>query len=417
MNILTKIRFGVWAMHPMTAEAYLPIVAQLLKGDLSVLRNTEGSSATPKQTVEGVNYIFQDGSQTPYYNQFVQAAQSGVAIYDIEGAITKADQECGPDGTVTLMRQIRMLDKNPNIVGHILNIDSGGGEATNIAEVARFIRMEVTKPIIAHFNGLMCSAAYGIGCAADEVYATLNTDIVGSIGVLTTIVDWKPYFEAQGLKLHEIYADASVDKNDDYHEALKGNYEPLKKNLLNPFADQFINLVKTMRPATAQNAAFFTGKTFLAQDANGLIDGIRPFNESINRVFQLAKAQNANNSPQNSSSKNTTNMKIFGIDFGTVAKAENGDVTLTAEQYAKLEAASTTANVNAETIATMKADVDAIKADVAATSKTVILLKEWADAAPAANVAKPQGTPPAAKNEAIEKLNSTFAQMAGFQEA
>lgn len=414
MNILTKIRFGVWAMHPMAAEAYLPVIAQLLKGNLTVLKNDGTASNSPNQKIEAAQYAFEDGSQTRWYSDFVDKNQRGVAIYNIEGAITKADQECGPSGTVTLMRQMRMLDNNANIDGHVLNIDSGGGEATNIAEVARFIRSDLKKPVIAHFNGLMCSAAYGIGCAADEVYATLGTDIVGSIGVMMTIADWKAYFEKEGLKLHDIYADQSTDKNQDFYAALDGNYEPLKKNLLNPFAEQFISLVQSMRPGTVAHEDVFTGKVFLAQDAKrkGLIDGTRSFNDSVNRVFEMSKKGNIK---QNSSSKNKTNMKIFGIDLGLVAKSENGDVTMTAEQYAKLEAASTTANDNAETITAVTTKVDAMEKNMATLIEAVTGLKAWADATPAAAVAKPQEAPKNEAPNAVQNLNTIFAKMAGVK--
>lgn len=405
MKILEKIRFGVWAMHPMSAEAYMPIVAQLLRGDMRL--NTEGVSKETK--VEEVTYAFEDGTTAEWYREFASSEKNGVAVYDIQGAITKNDQYCGPSGTVTLMRQMRSLDKNPNITGHLLNIDSGGGEATNISEVARFIRSDIQKPVVAHFNGLMCSAAYGIGCAADEITATLNTDIVGSIGVMMTLVDWKAYFEKQGLTIHDIYADQSTNKNGEFYAAMEGNFEPLKTSLLNPFAESFIASVKTMRPGTAQFSEVFTGKTYLAQDAvsNGLIDGIRTYEDSVKRVFEMSKKRGAAIQNQNQIFQNQNNtqmeIKLFGKTI-IATKADDGTVTMSAEQFGILEAASQTATDNSTAIAELNAKVDKLQA--------------WADATPAAAPATPtQGAPVPTQATAVDQLNSIFAQMAGQKPA
>lgn len=410
MRLLETLHTAVWAIHPMTAEAYLPLVANILKGNVSPY--------VVPQTIEKAQKIqseYVSRSGKTYYRQ-ADAGEQVVSIYSIEGAITKADQYCGPSGTVTLMRDLMRNDKMDSVLGHLMEFDSGGGEATNIEEVSKFIRANIKKPVITHFNGLMCSAALGIGCAADEVYATLNTDVIGSVGVFMTIADWKAYFEKEGLVLHEIYATQSTNKNADFHEALKGNYEPIQKNLLDPFASSFIALVQQMRPATMGHPDIFTGKTYLAQDAQakGLIDGLMTFGDAVQRVFQLADQRSANN--PSFSNPNNLSMKIFGIEIG--AKSEDGSYKLTAEQVTQLEAASAQANDNTTVIESLrqenKANADAINAltkRVEDNEKATAELQKWQSETPATAAAAPQGGGESQPEETKpwEEFNKTYA--------
>lgn len=360
---------------------YLPLVTSILRGENLMLAEKR------PEKISMTSYIAADRMS----NKNPQSSGS-IAIYTVEGAITKADQFCGPEGTDALMRSMRQAEANPQIVGHLLDMNSGGGEGTNTQEVAKMIRTELQKPVVVHFNGLLCSAAYYIACAADEIYATLPTDIVGSVGCLITIADFSAALEAKGIKIHEIYATAATEKNDIFIEAFKGNYEPIKTQLLNPFNAQFHATVKKMRPETANHEAIFTGKNFLAQDAtsNGLIDGFLDFNACVSRVFAIAEAKNApKEAAKTSNSKlKKVDMKIFGIDVSTT-KAENGSVTLTAEQWAELSAASAKSDTNATQMTAFMEKLDALSGDMTTIKASVEKLNDWAEATPATVAATP----------------------------
>ncbi len=328
------------------------------------MRIVDGSFAPQPSQLKPLTYAQRDGMIAA-----VVAAANGnsannsqqqqrVAVYEISGTITKADQECGPSGTITLMRRMMMNDRDPSVVGHYAKFDSGGGEATNIEEVAKFIRYELKKPKLSHFNGLMCSAAQGIGAAFDECYATLETDICGSVGVMMTLADWKAYYEKQGLKIHEVYADQSVLKNDDFAKAMEGDYTAVKEGLLNPFAANFIALIKELRPATTGHSDIFQGKTFMAKEATekGLIDGIMTQQQAIDRVFELAdKAQNPISTP--TAKKSSTMFKAIAALFGgaTPEADGNGNMTFSAEQVANINAAIERGNLSAEELTNVKA--------------------------------------------------------------
>lgn len=319
MNLLRAINTGVWMLHPHMIESYLPLAMRLVQGE-EVTFPVEASHRA---------FAVRAGDDREYEQN--APPPKSVAVHSITGVITKFDQYCGPPGMESLMRQIRKAENRENIIGHILSIDSGGGEATNIETVARMIRQEVKKPVVAWFNGYACSAAYYIAAAADEIYASEPTDIVGSIGVMITFADFRKYWEEQGVKIHEVYADESPLKNEDIRDALEENYDKLRSGLLNPYAQQFITTVREFRPQLKADEAY-QGRTYTAPQAAaiGMIDGMMTFEQAVERVFFL----NTNNS----TSMNKTT--IEGV-LGYKLEAQDGGVFLNAEEVDRLSAAIT----------------------------------------------------------------------------
>lgn len=69
----------------------------------------------------------------------------------------------------------------------ILDVDSPGGEVSGCSELSTKIReLRGKKPIIAYASGDMCSAAYWIASACDEVVVS-RTSLVGSVGVVAML--------------------------------------------------------------------------------------------------------------------------------------------------------------------------------------------------------------------------------------
>ena len=323
MNTLRTILSRVWMIDQTTFNASLPIVLKMMKGEpISFHPSNENSRP----------YALWQRQSFRYYN-FNDAPRGSVAVHPILGTITKYDQECGPRGTESLMKAMARADQHANIAAHLLEIDSGGGEATNIETVARFIRNDIKKPVIAWFNGMAASAAYYIAAAADEIYASEATDMVGSIGTLISWLDLKAFYEAQGVKIHEVYADQSNLKNVIFHQAEEENYQPLKDNLLNPYAKAFISTVKEFRNISDEDA--FKGKTYMTQQAIsiGMIDGQLNWEGAALRAQELGKEFHNNN--------NQLEMNFQRIEavLGTPLEIHNGGAFLNTSQLQQLDRA------------------------------------------------------------------------------
>ncbi len=205
----------------------------------------------------------------------------GTAIVPVYGVISKRMSSLGwvsQRGTSVQEVRNNLKDalEDAAVSQIILDIDSPGGSSDGVLELSDFIfNSRGKKPILAYADGLMASAAYWIGSAADKVYATRSTD-VGSIGVYTVITDWTVWNHNQGLKTEVIRAGR--------HKAVGHPDRPfseedrvLVQSEVNEVYDLFVEAVARNRGMNLDDVlAIATGRTFIGQKALevGLIDGI-----------------------------------------------------------------------------------------------------------------------------------------------
>jgi ClpP class serine protease len=271
---------------------------------------------------------------------------ASVAVIAIEGPLMKADF-CGDLGTVSIGNLIKMANDTESVKTILLVIDSPGGTVSGTENLASVIRSS-QKRTVSVVDGYMCSAAYWIGCSANEVYAASNTSIIGSIGTMISWYDNTAAMEEKGYVLREYYADASKDKNLSLRNASKGEGKLLIEELLNPLNDEFTSWVKASRPQLAGNEKeTLSGKTFTAKKAIdlGLIDGMKSI-ETI--ISESPKRKNSN----------SYSMKVFQLALIAAAATEfsvtDQGFVLSEDQLNAIEG---TLSENATEIASLKAKV------------------------------------------------------------
>jgi protease IV len=333
IQILSAITKGIWAMHPDIAESYYPVLHTIFSGH----------SIDFKENVPAPSFISMT-SGIPV-NEMSTASQSTegkyVAILPIKSVILKYDQSCGPRGTETLASMIRSYADDPRIAGIVLDIDSPGGEGRAINNMVAAID-GIEKPVLTHISSGMCaSAAYGIASHTNEIYCSYATDVVGSIGTYITLMDFYKYYEKQGLPVHTVYATKSTEKNLSFKEALQGNYTKLKAEI-DQYNEAFISLVKEGRGDKIKEEVF-NGQAPFADTALslGLIDGIQSFQDTVNRVFELAEARDKKTSAVSQSIQQT---QTSDMNFEKLSAAlagistSGGSIELTAEQVSAIQA-------------------------------------------------------------------------------
>lgn len=281
------------------ANSMMPTVLRMVSGK-TVSFNQPEVSNTRFLTSNGKGF---DSEYSPNNNQ------SNIAVVDIKGAITKNDQECGPRGTVSINQELKRLANDSRVKAIVLDIDTPGGQASFLSTLSATIKeITETKPVLASYSGMCASAGYYIGSSCKEIYASENNDVVGSIGTMISFMDMSGALEKAGIQVHEIYADQSTNKNKDIKDALKGDYKKLKQELLNPFAQDFIDHVQANRSITDENV--FTGEVYLSEKAieNGLIDGVMTFENVVSRALELAETEGSTSSAPTQNTKTNTNM-------------------------------------------------------------------------------------------------------------
>ncbi|MFC7669301.1 S49 family peptidase [Hymenobacter humi] len=223
-----------------------------------------------------------------------------VRVMGLSGPLMKADQECGPRGLMSLANDLQRAAKDTDISSVLMKIDSPGGQVFGSQSVVDGVKacQAAGKPVVALCeDGLMCSAAYWIGSAADTIIATHETCTIGSIGVMASWMDTKPYFEKMGVKFHEVYAEQSTQKNADFAAAGAGDYSGVQANLTS-IAAGFLATVKANRGSRLDAKLFeksgaSAGKTFFASQAGdiGLIDALGSFQDALGECVRLVQAR------------------------------------------------------------------------------------------------------------------------------
>jgi signal peptide peptidase SppA len=290
MLYLHNILGGVWFVEENFAANYFPLIASFLTKPETMFGKPRNASSEQEPTEDnallfaslknGAYQISEYGGWSPPED----APQNSVAIMNINGAITKYDQECGPSGMLTKANLLNRCYNENNIKAIVLNIDSGGGEGMGCRIMQEAINSR-NKPVVAFCNDFVASAAYGIASCCDKIVANSNVCRIGSVGTYMTIVDTSEYYAKMGIKLIDIYASKSTDKNQEFHKALQGDTEPLKK-VCDTYNENFISSIANARVGVINEdqGKWATGKMFFAPEAMdiGMIDEIDTFENVLN---------------------------------------------------------------------------------------------------------------------------------------
>lgn len=137
--------------------------------------------------------------------------RNGVALVPIDGIIAKRmnllTKISGGVSTELVARDVRQAAADPKVQSIVLVIDSPGGTVDGTQALAAVVaEANGKKPVVAYADGMMASAAYWIGCAADSVVLSGDTTHMGSIGVVASHIDVSRAEEQAGVKTTEIYA-------------------------------------------------------------------------------------------------------------------------------------------------------------------------------------------------------------------
>lgn len=289
-HLLSQILRGNWFLRPEDVMAGHVLVHKLLDGGF-VDEKYSKILAEVKPVAQSVHGL--DCSK------YEDAPQGSTAIIPIHGTMIKYGTWCsyGADEIAAIIRQAGSCK---NISSLVLAIDSGGGACDSVAVLVQAIEdvKAIGKPVVAACD-MAASAAYWVATACDQIIADNNiSSSFGSIGVMCSFADVRPVYEKMGYVFHEIYADPSKDKNEAFNQALKGEYDKIREESLNPLAIQFQETVKANRPELNTGVpGILSGKMFYAKQAleYGLIDDVG----TLTKAVDVAKKLEAENTISN----------------------------------------------------------------------------------------------------------------------
>lgn len=205
-------------------------------------------------------------------------APSGIAVIPIHGTLVRralgleAASGLTSYGEIGATLEAALAD--PAVTGILLDVDSPGGEAGGVFELAERIRAaDAVKPVWAIASDSAFSAAYALACAASRLVVT-RTGGVGSVGVIAMHVDQSVRDAQEGFRYTAITAGAR--KNDfSPHEQLSNEAAARLQTEVDRLYGIFVAHVAAMRGldedlVRATEAGLFFGPEAVTA---GLADG------------------------------------------------------------------------------------------------------------------------------------------------
>lgn len=216
----------------------------------------------------------------------------GVGVIQISGSLVNNDSPWNKYMGVTSYNDIRSALAeavgNPLIKQIVLDINSGGGAVSGITDTAALIAQinKFVKPVVAYTGGVMASGAYWLGASAGRIVAS-DVAVVGSIGVITSHMDYSKMYEDDGVK-------ATVIRAGKYKQ-LNSPLEPLSDIGLSEIQSQLeqVYSVFVQHVADSRSVSYSVADTQMAQGREfigasaltaGLVDSVSTFDALMSEL-------------------------------------------------------------------------------------------------------------------------------------
>ena len=230
------------------------------------------------------------------------SVEDGIATVSIKGPLVNSDspwlQYFGVTGYPEIRAAMLAAAEDPEVTQILLDIDSGGGAVSGVDDTAKLIRLvnDRVKPVTTYTDGAMCSAAYWLGSAAGEVFASKGA-IVGSIGVIATHKEYSEAYKKEGVGVTVVRAGkfkALANSNEKLTEAGKAQLQ----KIVDASYEIFVDHVAAMRGKSYEYAdkTMADGQEFIGQASVdvGLVDAVKTFDALITDLKGDSVAQSTN---------------------------------------------------------------------------------------------------------------------------
>lgn len=195
-KVLTYIASNFWAMRQQEFDVMTLIAARKLDALEQIATSIEEKPLPEAMTAKRGERLMN--------TRYTEIRDGSIAVIDVNGRLAKrmgffAEVCEGGTSTENLLKDFQTCLDNPNVSSIVFNIDSPGGEAFGINELASHIAAaRGKKPMKAYISGLGCSGAYWLASAADEIICDKSA-LLGSIGVVSVWFDDTEFYKMLGV--------------------------------------------------------------------------------------------------------------------------------------------------------------------------------------------------------------------------
>ncbi len=266
MSQIIEVFARPWALEPSALRALVETVTRRLEGGKDAGEVDKPLEArTPK-------------GDRPTAGMEVQ---HGTAVIPIRGYIRRRPITgffgflLGGTSVEGVRADLQSALAEPSVERIVFDVDSPGGGVDGVSDLADEIHA-ATKPTVAYTDGLMASAAYWLGSAADEVVASKAAQ-VGSIGVYAAVDDWSVHWHNYGIKTTIIKAGEHKGAGHPDTPLTEAEQKVIQEEV-DDYYGLFTKAISTYRGMTeAEARQVGDGRVFIATKAQekGLVDKIQ----------------------------------------------------------------------------------------------------------------------------------------------
>lgn len=278
---LIELLQSPWAIVPASLREIQEIYATHLKGDKIDLEGVEARLGRPLNNQPANSYTLREG---------------GVALISVEGVIApKANlftDISGGTSSQILVKQLQTAAADSRVKSVLQVIDSPGGSVMGTPEWGAAVKaVGAVKPIVSVSDGVMHSAAYWGGSAANAVYLTGAMGQAGSIGVYARMGLSQP--DPTSIE----FVRGNYKRGGINGERPSAEYMARYESQLDYMYSLFVDTVAVNRDASPDDVLthMADGRTFIGQQAvdAGLVDGIQTI-DALVEAMATDPAQFAN---------------------------------------------------------------------------------------------------------------------------
>lgn len=290
--ILNYVTGHPWLMHAPVARQFQQVLQRHLGGEKLAAEEIAAIVAARDAGVRAVPSRY--------------SVEKGVGIVPVTGVIARhahlVNGMSQPRGTSIsqLDADLKKAIEDPATESIVLWVDSAGGSVDGLVDMAdRIARARGKKPIVTLASGMMASAAYWLGIQTDRVYTTRGT-VIGSIGVITWVVDDHRAYESAGYDVRYITTGAAKAAGASGKTQTPEDFETIRDEI-NGWYQLFVDAVAKARGMDAERARHIAdGRVHLAAAALelGLIDEIADEDSLFDSLRERAPSRAAASIPR-----------------------------------------------------------------------------------------------------------------------
>jgi len=277
MNVLQEIDGSVWALTPQSLQELQSGINSIQYQDL-IQYSGEVQDATANRGV------LQDKDSDKKYEDDMYEMQGTTAVVPVYGRMypraNLMTQLSGAVSTTKLGYAIDEIEARDDAERMLMVFDSPGGSVQGLTNTAQKIR-NMSTPSVSFAQGLMASAAYFIGSAADEVIASPDS-LVGSIGSVVMLKSYHDKLKDEGIDVRIV---RSSDKKAKPHPAEPIDEESVKETqrIVDAAYEQFVSQlsINLNIPEQEVQTTMADGKVISGKDADStnFADSVKTLDE------------------------------------------------------------------------------------------------------------------------------------------